>query len=73
MRQRLHVSVQESIYATEKQMFTPYLLHGDLWLGGHVLLGVAHSGSVLVLGHGSYWSSGSGGSTGSTLTQRLCG
>lgn len=42
------------------ERFTPYLLHGDLWLGGHVLLGVAHSGSILVLGHGSYWSSGSG-------------
>lgn len=42
------------------ERFKSYLLHGDLWLGGHVLLGVAHSGSILVLGHGSYWSSGSG-------------
>ena len=32
----------------------PYLLHGDLRLGGHVLLGVTHPGGVLVLGHGPH-------------------
>lgn len=32
-----------------------YLLHGNLWLGGHVLLGVAHTGSIFVLGHGAHW------------------
>lgn len=35
-----------------------YLLHGDLWLGRHVLLRVAHTGSIFVLRHGSYRSSG---------------
>lgn len=45
-------------YLEHKGQHISYLLHGDLWLGGHVLLGVAHASSILVLGHGAHWGSG---------------
>ena len=49
-----------------------YLLHGDLRLRGHVLLGVADAGGVLVLGHGTH-GGGSRRRTGGTLAQSLGG
>lgn len=66
-----------AIHQTKPDIFSEikwnaYLLHGDLWLGGHVLLGVAHSGSVFVLGHGTHWGS-SGWGTGWALTEGLGG
>lgn len=44
-----------TLYQVSKSQQISYLLHGDLWLGGHVLLGVAHTSSILVLGNGAHW------------------
>lgn len=60
----------DALYWASKSQQNSYLLHGDLWLGGHVLLGVAHTSSILVLGHGTHWGS-SGRSTGRALAKGL--
>ena len=65
-------SLSNSSYWGNESYSAFYLLHGDLWLGCHVLLGVAHTSSIFVLGHGTHWGS-SGWSTGRALAEGLGG
>lgn len=63
---------RSALYWGTESHWNSYLLHGDLWLGGHVLLGVAHTSGIFVLGHGTHWG-GSGWSTSRALAEGLGG